>query len=325
MTTTTRKTPRHASTETTAEEKTAVPTRTRDAKSHPSTGTRHEEKTAMSAKSHPTHATHPNETAAMPTSIQDAPVPPPVHPSIAAVPAPAPAPAAVPAIVSSVDPPPTGAKIPVPPAGFTPATPGEFRSVVPRKSELAALPQALIDLAKFADFDALFAGIGLTQAEVTQCLLVGSLWSTMRLASSQWDDYSVLQEGYAWRAIRAALLRLEQAFLLAAQANPKLVTTYPGLAGLLGAKSAIAQRGASTRRLNKAAKAKGEPETHGVVGKKRLRRAEKAALAIPAPATPVAVLTPAAPATPVTPAAPPVAPSPPGPAVTNGASNGAAH
>ena len=264
----------------------------------------------------------------MPTSTQAAPVQPIIHPSIAAAPAPtggaaAPAPAPVP----SVDPPPASANIPTPPADFTPATPGEFRSVVPRKAELAAMPQALMDLSKFSDFDKMFAGIGLTQAEITLCLLMGSRWSTMRVATSRWDEYSVLQEGYAWRAIRAALLRLEQAFLLAAQANPTLVTLYPGLSSLLGAKKSIAQKGASTRRLNKAAKAKGEPEIHGVVGKKRQRKAEKAALALAngTPATPGAPPPPAGPAAQAAPGTVVVAPSPAGPAPANAVANGVAH
>ncbi len=167
----------------------------------------------------------------------------------------------------------------------------------------------------------MFAGIGLTQAETPLCLQMGSLWSAMRIQTSQWDKYGVLQEGYSWRAIRAALLRLEQAFLLAAQANPKLVTTYPGLSSLFGAKKVIAQKGASTRRLNSEAKAKGEPENHGVVGKKRQRRAEKAALAN-APATPA----PSAPAAgPVAQAGSPAPVVAVAPAPANGVSNGVAH
>jgi hypothetical protein len=141
------------------------------------------------------------------------------------------------------------------------------------------MSQALIDLSNFTNFDALFVGIGLTQASVTQAILVGSQWSALRAATALWDKYCVLQEGYSWRAIRATLLPLRQAFELAGQTNPQLVTNYPGLASLLGAKKTIAQKGASTRRLNQEAKAKGEPQNHGAVGKKRQRAAANAALA----------------------------------------------
>jgi hypothetical protein len=290
-----------------------MPSKTKKTTHQASTETNHEEKTAMPTTSQSHHArktTHATETPVVSSTLEEAPVQQGTHPSVAATPAPAPAPASAP--VAAVAPPPASANIPAPPPGFTPATPGEFRSVVPRKAELAALPQALTDLSKFTDFDTLFSGIGLTLAQTTQCLLMGSLWSTMRVATLQWDKCCVLQEGYAWQAIRAALLRLEQAFLLAAQANPKLVTMYPGLSSLLGAKKSIAQKGASTRRLNKAAVANGEPANHGVVGKKRQRKAEKAALANAPPA-------PAAPA----PAAGPVAqPTPAVPAPVNGVANG---
>jgi len=154
---------------------------------------------------------------------------------------------------------------------------------------------------------------------------MGSLWSSMRLATSEWDEYCVLQEGYAWRAIRATLLRLEQAFLLAAQANPQLVATYPGLSSLLGAKKVIAQKAASTRRLNKAAKANGQPETHGVVGKQRQRKAEKAALASVAPATPVVTAPVAAPVVQAAPVVAVATPPAAGPAPANGVTNGVAH
>jgi hypothetical protein len=87
-----------------------------------------------------------------------------------------------------IDPPPASANIPSVPAGFTRASPGESRIVAPRKSELAAVPQALIDPSKFASFDSYFAGIGITRAQFTQKLLSGSLWSSMRLTTAEWDQ-----------------------------------------------------------------------------------------------------------------------------------------
>jgi hypothetical protein len=312
----------------------------------------HEEKTAMhpKKKSHPRHeasSPHPKETRAMSTSIQEARVQAPLHPEVATIPAAAAPPtvaaspsapagaaaAPAPAPAQSVGPPPATAIIPSVPSNFTPATPGEFRNVVPRQTELAAIPQALTDVSKFAEFDMVFGGIGFTQEEVEQILLMGSLWSAMRVATSAWDKYCVVMEGYAWQAIRALFLRMGKVYLVAVDANPKLVTTYPGLSALLGAKKVIAQKGASTRRLNKDAKAKGEPQNHGVVGKRRQRQAAKAALAAqnaaptslapaqPATAPPasVAATTPPAPA-PVAVATPAASAAP-----VNGALNGAAH
>ena len=282
----------------------------------------------------PSHSHHETTTAqtketVMSSSIEAAPAPATAHP-IAAAPSPATTPASVGAVAAvaaspSVDPPPANANIPATPSGFTPATPGEFRGVVPRQAELAAMPQALTDMSKFSNFDPLFSGVGLTQTGVSQCLLMGSLWSTMRIATTEWDQYCVLQEGYAWRAIRATLLRLEQAFMLAAQANPQLVALYPGLSSLLGAKKVAAQKGASTRRLNKTAVANGEPANHGAVGKQRRRKAEKAALAKGAPATPVATAPVAAPVVQAAPVVAVVAPPDAVPAPATGVTNGVAH
>lgn len=219
-----------------------------------------------------------------------------------------------------VSPPPANANIPVPAADYAPATPGEFKNVVPRQSELAAMPQAIIDLNNFSDFAQVFGSTAPSHAEVTECFNLGRDWSTMRQSTSKWDGYCVLQEGYSWQTIRALIARLGPAFQLALMANPALATKYRGLTTLLGAKKTIAQKGASTRRLNKEATAKGEPAIHGVVGKRRLRKAQKAQKAALANST---ASPPAAPAAPVVqPAA--VVPAAAG-TPANGASNGAAH
>ena len=97
-------------------------------------------------------------------------------------------------------------------------------------------------------------------------------------------------------------------FAIAAAANPKLITLYPGLASLLGAKKTIAQKGVSTRKANKKAKAEGKPAIHGVVGKKNQRKLEKAAAAQVAGAPAPPAVTPAAPA-PAVPTGTAIAPS----------------
>ena len=73
--------------------------------------------------------------------------------------------------------------------------------------------------------------------------------------------------------------RLELAFTLAAGGEQAVATLFPSLATLLGAKKAIAQKGASTKRMNKQAIAEGREPTHGKVGRKRRKAAEKAAYA----------------------------------------------
>jgi hypothetical protein len=99
----------------------------------------------------------------------------------------------------------------------------------------------------------------------------------------------LMQEGLSWEAMREQMDTLRPAFALAAKRDPKLIVRFSGLAKLLGAKRAIAQKGASTRRANKKAEAEGKPQVHGKVGKKRQCAAEKASLAAVGSATPVAV------------------------------------
>jgi hypothetical protein len=184
-----------------------------------------------------------------------------------------------------VSPPPANANIPLPPKEYAPTTPGRFKNVVPRIAELSALPQALVDVRNFADYAQVFGEAAPSLAEVTEGVSLGSQWSTMRVTTQKWGRYCVLQEGLAWLTLRLLLARLGPVFTIAVQANPKLASRFPGLTALLGAKKSIAQKGASTKRLNKQAKAEGKPEIHGVVGKKRQRQAAKAALVATAGAT----------------------------------------
>jgi len=242
----------------------------------------------------------------------------PVHPSLAA----SPAPVVSAGSVVSVQGPPKGTAIPAVPDDYVPATPGEFAAVVPRQSELSALPQALIDLSNFTDYAATLGATAPDVEEMRQSLGVGAQWSTMRQASTKWEGYASLQEGTAWKSIREQMDTLRPSFELAAKRNPKLVVKYAGLAKLLGAKRVIAQKGASTRMANKKAVAEGKTPVHGKVGKQRQRAAEKGALAAADVASTALAVTPVA--TP-TPASPPVAA---GAAVApaNGAgTNGAGH
>jgi hypothetical protein len=170
-------------------------------------------------------------------------------------------------------------RIPPPPADYTPATPGEFRNLVPRQSELAALSKAVEDIGNFTDYPQVIGGTAPPYDHVAQTLVAALQWSTSRQAALKWAEYASLQEGLAWRAVRAQMRQLRPAFGLASQCNPSIVTRFQGLASLLGAMKVIAQKGASTRKANQQAEAEGRPAVHGAVGKQRQRAAEKAALA----------------------------------------------
>jgi hypothetical protein len=206
-----------------------------------------------------------------------------------------------------LQPPPADAKIPTPPSGNAAPSGANYRTLVPKATELAALTGAVGDLRRFTNFADILALTGLPYAEVLQAFDVGNQWSTMRKGTGAWEGYCLTQEGISWITIRKMLDSIRPVWDLAVARNPSLAVTYPSLASFLSAQKAIAQKGAATKRLNNAAVAKGEAPIHGAVGKKRKKAADKAVVAAStSPSTP-----PAAPAT----AAPAQAP-----AATGGAS-----
>lgn len=220
-----------------------------------------------------------------------------------------------------LNPPPAGANIPVPPPGAASPPGSNYRQVLPKATEHAALPGAVADLKRFTNFNDVFALTGLPYAQVVQAFDIGSQWTAMRTATTAWDVYCLIQEGIAWMTIRAMMEKLRPVFEMACAANPTLATMYPNLTTLLGARKAISAKATATKRANKAAIARGEAPTHGAVGKKRQKAANKAIVAAAKAATPTPPAT-------VASAAPPAAPAAPAPLTTaNGAAgtNGAAH
>jgi hypothetical protein len=200
-----------------------------------------------------------------------------------------------------LQPPPADAKIPAPPSGAAQPDASAYRSVTPRATELAALPSAVENLQRFTAFTTVFGAAGLPYAQVLQAFTVGNQWSTMRKASAAWDAFSRTEEGLSWGTIRSIMERLGPLWDIAAAADPSLAVTFPGVATLFGAKKAIARKGASTRRLNKEAIARGDAPIHGISGKRRKKASDKA-LAAAAKAAGLTA-TPAAGASPATPPA----------------------
>ena len=274
------------------------------------------------------------ETPAVPTPAE-------VAPHLATPPAPVAATATV-----ALAPPPSNAVIPAVPSDYVPQSGVTYRSVAPKKTELLVLAAAVKNLAEFASYTQVMGPYAPPYAETLALFTVVYQWSSMRTASSAWDAYCVDQEGLGWTTLRPVMERLRPLLELAVKADPTLLVKLPALATLLGARTAIARKAVATRQRNRQSKARGEPQTHGKVGKTRKRAEEKAALgalqeqqqssAPPAGPTaghtgqgsvttaPVAVVTaPAATAT-----SPVVSATSAVPAVTsgvNGIANGAAH
>jgi len=268
-------------------------------------------------------ATTDAEATVLPTAAAAAPAP--VLTATTASPAPS-APAAASGNAIIFAPPPANAQIPAVPPNAAAGSGTSYRGVAPRMSELVALPLAVGNLEKFTDYTQRMGTAAPPYDEVTQLCEVVNSWSSMRAATEAWDAYCRDQEGIGWILMRAMMDRLQPAFMLAAKSDPSLVTKYSGLATLLGAKKAIATKGVATRKANKQSAAKGEPQTHGKVGKAKKRAAEKAALVTlqqQEASPPVASAPP--PAVVTSPAAAPATPPPPLMNGVNGAANGAGH
>ncbi len=174
--------------------------------------------------------------------------------------------------------PPSNAVIPPVPSDYVPQSGATYRSVGPKKTELLVLAAAVKNLAQFATYAEVMGPYAPPYAETLALFTVVYQWSSMRTAASAWDAFCVDQEGLGWATLRPVMERLRPLFDIAVQADPTLLVKLPSLATLLGARTAIAQKAVATRLRNKEAKAKGEPQTHGKVGKTRKRAEEKAAL-----------------------------------------------
>ncbi|HEY2510901.1 MAG TPA: hypothetical protein VGI39_08595 [Polyangiaceae bacterium] len=203
-------------------------------------------------------------------------------------------------------PPPPDAFNLVPPLGFVAPNNSIYKGALPWLIEATALSGALQDLANFADYS---SALGPTVPELTLlvagCTLADQ-WTRARKVSVAWDGYAKIQEGLAWLALRALLDKLRPGYLLAVQYDPSIATRFANLNALMGAKKAVAKRGASTRALNAQAKAEGKPPIHGKAGKQRKKAADKAIVAA-ATAAPTVTPPPVPTTAPTTPAAPPPA------------------
>ncbi|MGO8996439.1 MAG: hypothetical protein ACLQVI_24250 [Polyangiaceae bacterium] len=218
------------------------------------------------------------------------------------------------AALFSFAPPPPISNVLTPPTGFIAATTAQFRGVLPYQPEQASLQAAIKDLGRIPNY-ALFVGAP-PLAVFTQMLTLAGQWTDMRNASFTWDQYAATQEGNVWTKVRPLMDEFRNAFAQAQKADPTLAAQLPGLTTFLGVRSAVALKGASTKRANRKAEAAGLRPDHGQVGKQRKRAAANAALeaaganGATASSTPVPAEAPAAPT-----------PAPAEAATTNGAAH----
>jgi hypothetical protein len=255
-------------------------------------------------------------------------------PATSAAPTTAPAAPAAPAAAAAtvfIKSPPPLTSIPSTPDGNTNTNGQDYAASLPKNLELAAMPDVIEELARFANYAQVFGLTAPPLTYVTQTATAAAAWSAMRAKSAAWDKYARSQEGVAWNDFRGIMESMRPALALAVTTDATIARQYPAMVRLFGAKSVIAQRSAATRAANKAAEAKGEPPKRGKLAKKA-RRLKSAAATLAAAGQPI-TLPSAAPVAQVTSAPPPGSPAPTAvvaappvaPVATTPALNGSAH
>jgi hypothetical protein len=196
--------------------------------------------------------------------------------STTAAPTPTTPPAPVTALPYLKAPPPI--TLPAVPSGVVTVPPAQLRAQLPRKQELALMPDVQTELARFTDFDAVFGKTAPSQAVVEQTLSGAFQWSTLRIQLAAWLKYAASQEVASWVSARGILGRLAPAFALAVKTDSTIGVGHPSLGNLFGVRSLIAKQGVASRAANKKQEAAGLPTYKGAAGKKRKKADEKAAL-----------------------------------------------
>ncbi len=147
--------------------------------------------------------------------------------------------------------------LPEVPSVVTIAAPRDVRVQLPKKEELAILPDAQAEIRRFADYVGVFGKTAPSQAVVDQTLDAAYEWTMLRTQLAAWWKYAKAQELAAWIAARGVTGRLRPAFELAVSEDPAIGEQNQSLKSLLDVRSAIARRGAATRLANEKSTAGG--------------------------------------------------------------------
>ena len=151
--------------------------------------------------------------------------------------------------------PPPDVTIPSVPPGFVPSNTKDYRGFRPKSSELAVVPDVVLELQRFDDYDSVFGRTAPPVSDVSQALEASAQWTAQLADSSDWIGYVKSQEGMTWKDTLVLVDKLKAPFELAGAHDPTLLSRYPALARLLGAAKVIAKRGAATKTRKAHAKA----------------------------------------------------------------------
>ena len=180
--------------------------------------------------------------------------------------------------------------VPPVPAGFIPVNPLDLRGWRPLQSELASVPDAILELDDFPNYTALFGITAPPASQVSARLTVAAAWTTLFASTTAWYTYVKSQEGMAWKDALELVEKLKAPFQLAAASNPALLNQYPGIARMLGAQQLVAKRAHSTQAKNKMQAAK-DALVAAAAGTPAPAAPPAAGAAAAAPAAPTRVVT----------------------------------
>jgi hypothetical protein len=178
--------------------------------------------------------------------------------------APSPALTSTPSVAASTPTTPPGD---MPPAERAPATPagwkaspakgrGKSRGPKLTKGQITSESAAAKELAGSTTFTADFGPHTPPQATLAFLLANAAVWRVIWQGASQFATYAAEQRA-AWdTAAQEQMAVFAPSFELAETREPVVAEKYPATAKFLGAKSEVAQRGASTRKAQAKAKAK---------------------------------------------------------------------
>jgi len=151
--------------------------------------------------------------------------------------------------------PPPDVTFPSPPAEFVPQPAGAFNGFRPLQTEVAAAPDAALELERFTDWDQVFGVTAPPAALLARKLQIASQWSSLLAQTEAWLAYVKSEEGQAWMGALEAMDALKVPFQLATATHASLLAQCPHVATLLGAHRAQARRAMATRRRKAAAAA----------------------------------------------------------------------
>jgi hypothetical protein len=178
--------------------------------------------------------------------------------------------------------PPDPSTVPTPPQGFVQPNRSDFRGVRPKKMELAAVPDAVLELQGFADYGAVLGQTAPPLDQVVAALTLAYQWTRVSGPTTAWAAYVRAMDEVTWKSAFALVDALKPSFALASQRDPTLAARYPALARFLSAAKVIAQKANATKKRV----AQGKPVRSKAANRTLARKAKAAAQARGAGAAP---------------------------------------